>query len=138
MVEDEPKNKRRITSQRDPSGRWNTGDFDDGPTPPPVDVERRGRLTEIDVQVTTLSHVISGIGRRVDHLERNDQEMALTMHKLSTDSAVSAIKLDAIKVGVDEIKSQQSKGGDRTRNTVQLLIAALGVLVAIAAILTRF
>lgn len=131
-----------------PSGRWDRDDV----TPTPVDTvaleERRRRLTIVEREMTGVTGRLAGVERRVEAIEqdakRRDLEARTTtaeLNSLHRDFAVISTKLEGIIAALKRIEDQRDVGGQRARNTVQLVLMLLAILaslvVGIVSIVTR-
>ena len=136
-----------------PSRRWDRDDV----TPTPVDTvalaERtRGRLTSLEERVARADErmraAVDEMARRLSTLEdraakneRRAEETSASLGNLHRDSAVIAAKLDAVQQTLVRIEAQRDIGGQRARNTVQLVLMLLAILasivVGVVSIVTR-
>lgn len=144
---------RRPPSHLDPpSGNWTREDL----TPPPVSAEeageRRRRLTKVETEVERVgaraSARLDAVEIRVTKLEERAVDLdaqgraaGSQLSALHRDFAVIATKLDGLGATLARIESQRDLGGQRARNTVQLVLMIVAILasavVGIISIVTR-
>lgn len=145
-----PRTTRRRSAEQGtvvdpPSGRWHPHEFDDGPTPPPHDLdafERRRRLTTLEAAVARGEERTSGALMALDGRiakvegalvlrEKKGDELAAAVNGLHRDSAVIATKLDVVQATLVRIEVQKTTGGATARNIVQLVLMLLALLASL-------
>jgi hypothetical protein len=145
---------RRPPSHLDPpSGNWTREDL----TPPPVSVEEAGgrgrsRLTNVETEVERVAARTSArldaveirvlkLEERAVDLDAQGRAAGIQLSALHRDFAVIATKLDVLGATLARIESQRDLGGQRARNTVQLVLMIVAILaslvVGIVSIVTR-
>ncbi len=149
---DRPRRTAQFQAARHPSGSWQPGEFDDGPTPPPVNAEdaasawarQRTRVTAVEHNMVRVEGAITGMSgsigdltRRVAGLEETrdkSQESLVTIERVQ---ALQGQSLLVIERGVNKLESARDTDGAKFRHIIQILAAVAAIAVSIVALATR-
>lgn len=122
-------------------------DFDEGPTPPPVDefaARQRTRVTalehgmvRVEGAITGMTGSIGDLTRRVSGLEEMRDRLQEGIVTIERVQALQGQSLLVIERGINKLESARDADGAKFRHIVQIVAAIAAIAVSIVALATR-
>lgn len=146
-----PRRPLSVGRQDPPSGRWHPPDYDEEPTPPPVDPEdrqrwerQRARVSECERNVSAIvgrvgiqEQALQDLTRRVSGIETSSADSARSITSIDRQLALQGQSVAQIERGVARMESARDSDGAKARHIIQIAAAFAALAVSIISIITK-